>query len=164
MSTVIGVFSSRDQAEKAVSQMRSKGFSENEISIVAKGGGQARAGDEEGGGMTMGMGETIADGTTTGGVLGGVAGLMAGVGALAIPGIGPIVAAGPIAATLTGAVTGGLVGGLVDLGIPEERGRYYEGKVREGKILAAVKADSSKIDEAARIMRDNGATDVESHS
>ncbi|HHY47360.1 MAG TPA: hypothetical protein GX506_08710, partial [Firmicutes bacterium] len=94
---------------------------------------------------------------------GGAAGLLAGLGALAIPGIGPIVAAGPLAATLSGAVTGGLVGGLVDLGIPDERGRYYEERVKQGGVLTAVKTDARKADEAARILRESGATDVEMH-
>jgi outer membrane lipoprotein SlyB len=111
----------------------------------------------------MGIGPSAATGVTTGGVLGGVAGLLAGLGALTIPGLGPIVAAGPIAATLTGAVGGGLVGGLVDMGIPEERSQYFESKVREGRILAVVDADSSKVDQAARTMRDFGASDVETH-
>jgi len=111
----------------------------------------------------MGIGPSAATGVTTGGVLGGVAGLLAGLGALTIPGLGPIVAAGPLAATLTGAVGGGLVGGLVDMGIPEERSQYFESKVREGRILAVVDADSGKVDQAARTMRDFGASDVETH-
>jgi len=148
--TVIGVFNSRDQAEKAVSDLRNKGF-ENEISIVAK--------DESGGAR----GDSITDGTTTGGVLGGIAGLAIGAGALAIPGLGPIIAAGPIAGLLSGAATGGIAGGLTDWGIPEERGKYYEGKVKEGNIIAAVKTDDNKIDSAAGVLRNYGAQDVETH-
>jgi outer membrane lipoprotein SlyB len=83
---------------------------------------------------------------------------------LAIPGIGPIVAAGPIAGALTGAVTGGVAGGLVDWGLPEQRGRHYENRLREGNILALVKADGRRVDRAARILRDNGAQEVESHN
>ncbi|MGE5577693.1 MAG: hypothetical protein ACM3TT_10940 [Syntrophothermus sp.] len=165
MASVIGVFSSKDQAEKAVNVMREKGFTNNEISIVAKGKKEGRGaeGDEEGG-AAMEMGDQdLTDGTAWGGTLGGVAGLLAGAGALAIPGIGPIVAAGPIAAGLSGAVAGGLAGGLVDYGIPEERGRYYEQRVKEGKILTVVKADRKKVDEAAKLLRDNGASDVEVH-
>jgi uncharacterized membrane protein len=155
MSTVIGLFSSRDQAEEAVSTLREKGFTENEISIVARG--------EEGQQDDDAMSNDLTTGTATGGALGGVAGLLAGIGALAIPGVGPIVAAGPIAAGLSGAVAGGLAGGLVDWGIPEQRGRYYEGKVKQGKILAMVKTGQDKVDDAAGILRDNGAADVESH-
>ena len=166
MSKIIGTFSSRDSAESCIRQLRSSGFDNSRISLVAKGDGQAQGqgrGDRGGGATMMGMGGSAATGVTTGGVLGGVAGLLAGLGALAIPGLGPIVAAGPIAATLTGAVGGGLVGGLVDMGIPQDRSQYYESKVREGRILAVVDADSDKVDQAARTMRDFGASDVETH-
>ena len=167
MSKIIGTFSSRDSAESCIRQLRNSGFENNRISLVAKGDGahgqgQGR-GDRGEGAATMGMGASAATGVTTGGVLGGVAGLLAGLGALTIPGLGPIVAAGPIAATLTGAVGGGLVGGLVDMGIPQERSQYFESKVREGRILAVVDADSSKVDQAASTMRHFGASDVETH-
>jgi uncharacterized membrane protein len=159
VKTVIGVFESHDQAEKAVAELRQSGFDTNEISIVAKeqqGQGQDTQGDTT---MGMGMG-TVADGTTTGGVLGGLAGLAMGAGALAIPGLGPIIAAGPIAGLLSGAATGGVAGGLIDWGIPEEQGRKYEEEVKKGKILAAVRTHEEKIDSAAEIFRQNGAHDV----
>lgn len=159
IKTVIGYFDTRDQAEKAVSVLRGSGFHE-EISILAADkktgaamGAQDRPGDTG----------SVASGVTSGGVLGGLAGLAMGVGALAIPGIGPIIAAGPIAGLLSGAATGGIAGGLIDWGIPAERGKYYEGKVREGKILASVRTDEMKIDNAANILRQNGAHDVEIH-
>lgn len=155
--TVIGVFSSENAAQRAVEELRNSGFGTNEISIVAR---ENRRSD---GNTTMGTENDISGGVTTGGVLGGLAGLAAGAGALAIPGIGPLVAAGPIAGLLSGAATGGIAGGLIDWGIPEERGRYYEGKVREGKILATVRAEESKVNQAAQILRAHGATDVETH-
>jgi uncharacterized membrane protein len=160
LKTVIGLFDSRDQAEKAVSDLRNSGFHE-EISIVAadkdKAAGQHKTGE-------MGMNEgSITTGVSTGGVLGGLAGLAAGVGSLAIPGIGPIIAAGPIAGLLSGAATGGIAGGLIDWGIPAERGKYFEGKIREGKILASVRTEEAKITNAADILRKNGANDVETH-
>lgn len=164
--TVIGVFSSRDKAESAVNKLKERGFDESRISIVGR-EKEIRGGDKSAGrGSLMGDmgGDQLSGGITTGGTLGGLAGLLAGVGALAIPGIGPIVAAGPLAAVITGAVGGGIAGGLIDWGIPEERGRFYEGRVREGKILAAIKTDDSKQSEVASILRENGATDVESHS
>ncbi|MGI6567043.1 MAG: hypothetical protein GX341_09730 [Firmicutes bacterium] len=160
MSTVIGTFASREQAEKAVRALRDRGFTEDEISVIAKGGGAQ--GDAEAGGDMDAMGDA-GQGTAWGGVLGGAAGLLAGVGALAIPGIGPIVAAGPLAATLSGAVTGGVAGGLLDLGIPEERGRYYEEEVKKGRFLAVIDTEADMVEDAARIMRDSGAADVESH-
>jgi outer membrane lipoprotein SlyB len=109
------------------------------------------------------MGSDISGGVATGGAIGGAAGLLAGVGALAIPGIGPLVAAGPIAAALSGAVTGGIAGGLIDWGIPEESGRRYEDRVKEGKIVAAVRSNDDKVEDAADILRRNGAYDVETH-
>ena len=137
--------------------MRARGFRDNEISVVARGQqGQGGRGDQE-------AGADVSEGITWGGALGGIAGLLAGVGALAIPGIGPVVAAGPLAATLGGAVTGGVAGGLLDLGIPENRGRFYEEELKKGKMLAVVQTDTGRIDEAAQILRDNGASSVESH-
>lgn len=157
--TVIGVFRSRDQAEKAVDELRSRGF-EKEISILAKDDQSYRGTDHN---SVMSGGDSVSDGATTGGVLGGIAGLAIGAGALAIPGLGPIIAAGPIAGLLSGAATGGIAGGLVDWGIPEERSKFYEGKVREGNIVATIKADDAKIDSAADVLRKNGASDVETH-
>jgi len=160
VSTVVGTFSSREQAEKAVRALRDWGFTEDEISVIAKGRGQQ--GDVEAGGGMGAMGGA-GEGTAWGSVLGGVAGLLAGVGALAIPGIGPIVAAGPLAATLSGAVTGGVAGGLLDLGIPEDRSRFYEEEVKKGRFLAGIDTEADLVQDAARIMRDNGAADVETH-
>jgi len=150
--TVVGVFQNRSDAEQAVNEMRQKGFG-REISVVAK--------DERAKGGIRG--ENVSEGVITGGTLGGLAGLLAGAGALAIPGIGPVLAAGPIAGALTGAATGGLAGGLIDWGLPEERGRFYEQKVREGNIVALVKSSDPKVNEAADIMRAHGARDVETH-
>ncbi len=181
--TVIGVFKSRSQADKAIDELQQKGFKKSEINVVAKGqGGQGQGqgprgnfgSTGRGGGMVSGTGgsaptglggggEDVSAGVTTGGTLGGLAGLLAGAGALAIPGIGPLLAAGPIAGLLTGAVTGGVAGGLIDYGIPEESGRHYEEQVKQGNILALVKTSENKVNEAALIFRQNGATDVETH-
>lgn len=162
MSTVIGVFKQTDAAEKAVKALREKGFNENEISIIAREQGKTTKRDMEVGGDLGGV-ENIADGTAWGGALGGIAGLLAGVGALAIPGIGPIVAAGPLAGVLSGAVTGGVAGGLIDLGIPEERGQEYEKQLKAGGILAVIETSPEKVSEASEILRRYGAKDVESH-
>ena len=83
---------------------------------------------------------------------------------MAIPGVGPIVAAGPIAAALGGAVAGGVAGGLIDWGIPAEVSRRYEQQVAQGGILAVIHTDSQKVNQAAQILRQSGAKDVESHS
>lgn len=156
MKTVVGVFGSREQAERSISELRNKGY-ERDISLVAK---DAAMGDSR---SSMTGGDSISDGASTGGVLGGIAGLAIGAGALAIPGIGPIIAAGPIAGLLSGAATGGIAGGLVDWGIPEERGRYYEGKIKEGKIVATVRCDDAKLTDCSETLRKHGAFDVESH-
>jgi len=161
MPTVIGSFSSADDAEQAIGALKDDGFDEQEISLVAL-DSESEFGQDDGRGV-LSMGQDLASGTTTGGALGGIAGLLAGVGALAIPGIGPIIAAGPIAAGLSGAVVGGIAGGLLDLGVPEDRGQYYEDRVREGDVLVALNADDQEVDRAAQIMRDYGADDVETH-
>ncbi len=158
--TVLGVFDNTTQAERAVDDLQRKGFKENEISIVAKKATAGRGGRGRG---DMEAGPDISGGVTTGGAIGGVAGLLAGVGALAIPGIGPIVAAGPIAAALSGAVTGGIAGGLIDWGIPEDVGERYEQRVREGKVVAMVRTNDTRINEAADIFRRHGAHEVETH-
>ncbi len=160
--TVIGVFDHTDQAEKAADELQRRGFHREEISIVTKEGGR-RGGDRGGDDTDSLTGSDVGGGVATGGAIGGAAGLLAGVGALAIPGIGPVIAAGPIAAALSGAVTGGLAGGLIDWGIPEESGRRFEEEVKSGKVVAMVKADDHKVREAENIFRRHGAKEVESH-
>jgi len=151
--TVISTFPSREAAEKAVNTLRQQGYN-NEISIIAKDEGQLNNNEQP---------DTLADGTSTGGVLGGLAGLAVGAGALAIPGIGPVIAAGPIAGLLSGAAAGGIAGGLIDWGIPKERSEYYEQKVKQGHVLVSVRSDENKTDNAAEILRREGAQDVEVH-
>ncbi|MDQ7794562.1 MAG: hypothetical protein RDU89_09145 [bacterium] len=166
--TVVGVFKSEGQAEKAVGELKDRGFRTDDVSLIAREGrqeggrgGEGGAGGREGG-IRMGR-QDVGEGVATGGVLGGAAGLLAGAGALAIPGIGPVLAAGPIAAALSGAVTGGIAGGLVDYGIPAERGRQYEDEVKRGNIVAVVRCKRDKTEEAAQIFRRNGAVEVETH-
>lgn len=167
MATVVGVFSNRQDAEKAVKALRDQGF-EKEISIAAKddrqgqGRGRGQSDMEAGNEAGMGMGN-VSDGTAWGGALGGVTGLLAGVGALAIPGIGPIVAAGPLAAALTGAVAGGVAGGLLDMGIPEQEGKGYEEDIKQGRVLAIVEADGTRADTAEDLFREMGADRVKTY-
>ncbi|SDB98236.1 MULTISPECIES: general stress protein [unclassified Candidatus Frackibacter] len=131
-------------------------------SVYNREGNYATEGNQAETGMTF-EDQNLTDGTATGGTLGGLAGLVAGAGALAIPGIGPIIAAGPIAAGLSGAVTGGLAGALVDYGIPKEVGQNYEDHIRRGNMLAIFEGAESEEDtaEVAAIMQRNGAVDVE---
>ncbi|MBO8138754.1 MAG: DUF1269 domain-containing protein, partial [Desulfotomaculum sp.] len=118
--------------------------------------------------MEMGIGQytggdSVADGATTGGALGAAAGLAVGAGALAIPGLGPLLAAGPIAGMLSGAATGGLAGGLIDFGIPEAEGRRYEEKVKQGHTLVAVQTDENRVNQAAEILRKYHGEEVKVH-
>ena len=162
--TVIGVFNHEDRAKEAINDLRSQGFDERDISLIVK---DKQGESEEGGGdrdqgFTMER-QDLSEGVITGGALGGVAGILAGAGALLIPGVGPIVAAGPLAAFLTGVVGGGIVGGLVDYGIPEERGRYYESRVKQGDILVTLKVEEDETDQVTSLLKRYGAEDVESH-
>ncbi|MGC4095247.1 MAG: DUF3341 domain-containing protein [Polyangiaceae bacterium] len=104
-------------------------------------------------------------GAASGGLVGGALGLLAGVGALAIPGLGPFIAAGPLMAALSGASVGAAVGGvtgaLIGLGIPEFEAKRYEGKIRGGNVLIAVSVhDNAQRDRATEIMRRGGAHDI----
>lgn len=151
------IFSFREQAERAINELRQQGF-DKEISAVHK-GEEKRPEDPMITNFTGG--DRIADGATGGATIGGLAGLALGAGALAIPGFGPLIAAGPIAAMLSGAATGGIAGGLVDYGIPAEKGREFEQRIRQGKMLVSVKADDDKAEQAARTLRQAGGENVE---
>lgn len=158
--TIVAMFQDRDRAERAVGELRKGGF-EKEISVLAKDEGQGR--DDQGGTtMNADMGD-LSSGATTGGALGGLAGLAVGAGALAIPGLGPLIAAGPIAGLLSGAATGGIAGGLIDWGIPEAEGRQYESDIKAGKVLVSVRTGENKIDQAAEILSRFGADSIKKH-
>lgn len=107
---IVGVFRTEQEATRAIEELKQQGFRADEISVLAKDRGESSTIQNETGTKAP---EGMASGVATGGVLGGVTGLLAGLGALAIPGAGPIIAAGPIAATLTGAAVGAGAGGLV---------------------------------------------------
>jgi uncharacterized membrane protein len=153
--TLVAVFDSASGAEKAVSELRRQGFTQEEISIVSK-----KHSDDQG----KRYEDDITDGALTGSTLGGIGGLLVGAGALAIPGIGPIVAAGPIAAALSGALAGGVAGGLIDWGIPAEASKRYETHVSAGSILAILKTQQSKANQASSLLTEYGANSVETHN
>jgi uncharacterized membrane protein len=157
VKNVIGVFSSEDSAKKAVAELRKSGFNTEEINIISKKGKSSQRDGEF-------YDDDITDGTLTGGTLGGLGGLLLGAGALAIPGIGPVLAAGPIAGAISGAVAGGITGGLIDWGIPAESSERYQRNVEQGDILAIIRSDAAKVNQAAQVLRQNGARDVESHN
>src|SRR6201995_726607 len=153
-----------DQADAIVGKLRAAGFTDNDISVLFPDKGSTRdfAHKKE---TKMPEGATV--GASTGGVVGGTVGLLAGIGALAIPGLGPFIAAGPIMAALSGgaigAVGGGLTGALVGLGIPEYEAKRYEGKVKEGGILISVHSDSNdETKQAKDIFKESGPHDISS--
>jgi len=152
------------QADAVVGKLRSAGFSDNDISVLFPDKTSTRdfAHKKE---TKMPEGATV--GASTGGVVGGTIGLLAGIGALAIPGLGPFIAAGPIMAALSGgaigAGVGGLTGALVGLGIPEYEAKRYEGKVKEGGILISVHSESNdETNRAKNIFKEEGAHDISS--
>lgn len=162
--TVVGIFRAEGQAEKAVRALKDAGFSEKEVSVIERDKRGGQGGQNRGGGrgdMEV-ADQELGGGVAWGGAVGGAAGLLASVGALAIPGIGPIVAAGPLAATLTGAVGGGLAGGLVDWGIPQEEGKRIEEEVKRGATICLVKASDDKASKAESTLREHGA-EVKTH-
>jgi hypothetical protein len=152
------------QADAIVGKLRSAGFSDNDISVLFPDKGSTRdfAHKKE---TKMPEGATV--GASTGGAVGGTIGLLAGIGALAIPGLGPFIAAGPIMAALSGgaigAVGGGLTGALIGLGIPEYKAKRYEGKVKEGGILISVHSENNnETGRAKDIFKEEGAHDISS--
>src|SRR6187402_3053898 len=137
--SVFCIATTQGQAERMIDRLRSQGFADSEISVLLPDtAGTADFGHVK----STKASEGIAAGAATGGVAGGTLGLLAGIGALAIPGVGPFIAAGPIMAALSGAAlgatTGGIVGGLIGMGIPEFEAKRYEEKLRTGNYLIAV--------------------------
>lgn len=155
---IVGVFKSEQEAVKAIESLKRQGYTSDDISIIARNKDDIAAVTDQTGTKAP---EGLATGAATGGLLGGAAGLLAGLGLLAIPGIGPILAAGPIAATLTGAAVGagagGLVGGLIGLGIPEDEARQYNNYVDEGNILVLVDSDADRDNYTYDTFRENNS-------
>jgi hypothetical protein len=165
-SSVICIAKTEAQAIAIANQLKSALFSNNDISVLFpdKTGSKDFAHEQH-----TKAPEGAATGGITGGVLGGAFGWLVGIGALAIPGVGPFIAAGPIMAALGGAAVGGAVGGvtgaLVGLGIPEYEAKRYEGKVKDGNILISVHTENSaEIKQARGIFESAGAEDISSVS
>lgn len=165
VKTIVGSFDSFNEAHQVANDLRAAGFLDSDISIVANNAAGEYRDDPRVTTTKDTDTSATAKGAVTGAVVGGGAGLAASLAGLAIPGIGPIIAAGPIVATLagagTGAVAGGLIGGLVDLGVPESDAQYYAESVRRGGALVTVRADESRADEVTAILRRHGAVDIE---
>ncbi|MES2641929.1 MAG: DUF3341 domain-containing protein [Myxococcota bacterium] len=159
---VFCIASSEYQASRIVGDLKAAGFIDNDISALFPDKAGSRDFAHENNTKAP---EGAATGAGAGGVVGGTLGLLAGIGALAIPGIGPFIAAGPIMAALSGAAVGAAVGGitgaLVGLGIPELEAKVYEGKIRGGNILISVHATDGDEEKVAKeIFERAGATDI----
>jgi len=163
-TSVFGIYKTRTDVANAVDALREDGFRNTDISaLFPENIGTKDFAHEK----NTKAPEGATTGAASGAVLGGALGWLAGIGALAIPGIGPFIAAGPIMAALAGAgagaMTGGLVGALVGLGMPEYEAKRYEGRIKEGGILLSVHCDSSDwVKRAKDILERTGAADIAS--
>jgi len=161
-TSVLAIATSSNQAELIVDQLRAAGFSGNDISVLFP---DKRSGKDFAHEKHTKAPEGATVGGAAGGVVGGALGWLAGIGLLAIPGVGPLIAAGPIMAALSGAAVGGVVGGiggaLVGLGVPEFEAKRYEGKIREGNILISVHTEKhEEVSRVKEIFKNGGATDI----
>lgn len=164
--SVFGIFDSRSSLESTVTNLKASGFRATDISVLMPTEESTRNFAHEKGTKAP---EGVTVGATSGVAVGGVLGWLAGIGALAIPGIGPFVAAGPIVAAIAGAGIGGALGGitgaLVGLGIPEYEAKRYESLVKEGGILISVHVDNSDFQKRAKeILEAGGARDISTSS
>ena len=154
--TVVGLFRDPVEAQVAVRDLRDAGFAENHVSLITR---------EESGDQTAPEHEPT-EGTAKGAAIGGVAGALLGVAAMAIPGIGPVLAVGPLAAALTGAgvgaATGGMLGALADIGVPEREAQQLTEALREGGTVVVVHAGDKTWDAARAILDQHGALDPRS--
>jgi len=158
-STVVGVFTDRNQAERAIAELQRAGFRNEQIGFIVPNANPSRdaaATDQK----TVDAGTGAVTGAVGGTVLGGLIGAAV---ALLVPGVGPVLAGGVLAATLggaaVGAAAGGILGALTGLGLPETEARYYEGEFQSGRILVTVQPQG-RYQEATDILRRNGAYDA----
>lgn len=163
-TAVFGIYQNVNQAEHTVDQLIAAGFGNDDISVLLPDNESSRDFAHE---KNTKAPEGVTTGVTTGGVIGGTLGLLAGIGALAIPGLGPFIAAGPIMGALAGLGVGGAVGGLigvlVGMGIPEYEAKRYEGRIKEGGVLLSVHCDTSEeIARAKDLLKHTGAQDISS--
>jgi hypothetical protein len=159
-TSVFGLYATAQSAQEAFDHLLASGFPRSEISILVPDNETTRLFSQESASIP-------ADAATTGGLVGGGLGLLAGLGELAVPGLGPLMAAGPITATLVGAAVGGtlggLVGALIGIGIPEFEAKMYEDAVKEGGILLSIHCDSTdKVSTAESALESTGAGQVAS--
>jgi len=163
-TAVFGIYATPATAESAVDHLLAKGFTNAAISVLLPDDESTRAFAHE---KNTKAPEGTTTGVATGGAIGGTLGLLAGIGALAIPGVGPLIAAGPIMGALAGlgvgGTVGGIVGALVGMGIPEYEAKRFEGAVKDGGTLLSVHCDSSdEVTMAKQGLKETGAKDVAS--
>jgi hypothetical protein len=163
-TSAFGIYQSRAQLEAGVDDLKAANFRNADISVLFPDKGTSKEFAHE---KSTKAPEGATAGAGTGVVIGGTLGWLAGIGTLAIPGVGPFIAAGPIVAALAGAGAGGVVGGLtgalIGAGIPEFEAKRYEGRIRKGGILISVHCDDSEWTKRAKnILERTGAEDVSS--
>src|ERR1700686_4825039 len=163
-TAVFGIYRDRSSVDRAVEALKSAGFSNNDVSaLFPENKGTKDFAHEK----NTKAPEGATTGAGTGAVLGGGLGWLVGIGAIAIPGLGPFIAAGPIVAAIAGAGVGGAVGGLtgalIGMGIPEYEAKRYEGRVKDGGILLSVHSDDSEWTKKAKeVLQRTGAQDISS--
>ncbi len=161
-TAVFGIYPNRAAVEEAVEQLRAAGFRSTDVSVLFSDNQGTKDFAHE---KNTKAPEGATTGVAAGGLAGGVLGWLTGIGALAIPGLGPLVAAGPIVAALAGAgalgAVGGMIGALAGMGIPEYEAKRYEGRVREGGVLLSVHCDSADwVKRAKDMLHQTGAQDI----
>lgn len=166
METIAAVYDDMEDARRAMDRLEQAGFNRDDISLVASDReGRYSLEEDEPGYDAEYDEDATAEGAVTGGVLGGLTGAAVGLAALAIPGLGPVIAAGPLAATLAGAgigaASGTVLGALVGYGFSEERAEYYAEAVRRGSVLLTLQTDEARAAEARNILEDAGAIDLD---
>ena len=163
-TAVFGVYRDRTHVEQGVDALLNSGFRSEDISVLLPENIGTKEFAHE---KNTKAPEGTATGAGTGAVVGGTLGLLAGIGALAIPGLGPFIAAGPIMGALagigTGGVVGGIIGALIGMGIPEYEAKRYEGMIKQGKVLLSVHCDNSDwVKRAKDVLETSGAEDISS--
>lgn len=163
-TAVFGLYPNRTAVEEAVEHIRSAGFRSTDISVLFPDNAGTKDFAHE---KNTKAPEGVTTGVVSGGIAGGVLGWLTGIGALAIPGLGPFIAAGPIVAALAGAgaigTLGGIIGALAGMGIPEYEAKRYEGRIRDGGVLLSVHCDTSDwVKRAKDILHQTGGQDVAS--
>jgi hypothetical protein len=163
-TAVFGIYRDATQAEQTVDRLLATGFRNDAISVLLP---DAKSSKDFAHEKNTKAPEGTTTGVTAGGAIGGTLGLLAGIGALAIPGVGPFIAAGPIMGALAGlgvgGAVGGLIGALVGMGIPEYEAKRYEGRIKEGGVLLSVHCDTAdEITRAKELLKQTGAQDISS--